>query len=142
MAVIVAILVPPGPGEVAVASPFEPEVLLTVETRGSDEFQVAKAVNVCTALSARVPVAANCRDVPGAMLSGFAGVTAIEETGDRVSDVDPLRPLYVAAMVVWPVAVVAVAKPFDPVKLLISATAVFEEVQVTDEVSVIWEPFE
>jgi len=137
--VIVAL---PVPGIVAEASPFEPEASLTVAIAVFDEFQVAHAVNICTVLSARVPVAANCRDVPGAMLGGLAGVTAIEETGDRVSDVDPLRPLYIAVMVVWPVAVVAVASPLDPAKLLMSATAMFEEIQVTDEVSVIWEPFE
>ena len=130
---IVALLVPI-PGNVAIARPLEPGASLTVATAVSDEVQDAHVVNVCNVLSARVPVAANCADVPGAMLGGLAGVAAIEETGDRVSDADPLTPLYVAVMVVWPAAVVAVANPFDPAALLISAIAVFEESQVTDVV--------
>lgn len=64
----------------AVASPFEPDKLLTVATPVSDEAHVANDVRFCTMLSARVPVAANCWVVPGAMHGGVAGVIAIELT--------------------------------------------------------------
>jgi hypothetical protein len=75
------------------------------------------------------------------MLDGFPGVIAREATGDTVSPVVPVIPLYVAVMVTMPVVVVAVANPFDPA-LLMSATAVFEDVQVTDEVMTNLLPFE
>jgi len=106
----------------------------------SDEVQVAQIVKVCTVLSARVPVAASCIAVPGAMLGGFAGVTARATTGDTVRTVVPLTPPYVAVMVVWPVAVVAVANPFDPAALPMPAIAVFEDVQVANVVRTCFAP--
>ena len=66
--------------ETAVASPFEPNESLTVATPVSDEVHVANDVKFCTVLSSRVPVAANCWVVPGAMHGGFVGVTVIELT--------------------------------------------------------------
>jgi len=141
VAVIVAVTVPPEPGNDAPASPLEPGASLTKATAVSDEVQVAHVVNDCNVLSARVPVATNCSAVPGAMLGGFAGVTAREATGDTVSAVVPSIPAYVAVMIVPPVAVEAVANPFDPT-LLISAIAVFEEVQVADAVRFCIAPLE
>jgi hypothetical protein len=140
--VIAALAVMPAPGTAAVASPFEPEASLTEAIAVSDEVQVAQVVRVCTVLSARVPAAANCTFVPGAMLGGLAGVTDIDATGERVRVVDPLRPLYVAVMVVCPVAVAAVANPFDPGVLLMSAIAVFEDIHVADVVRTRLPPFE
>jgi hypothetical protein len=121
---------------------LDPEASLTVTIAASDEVQAAQVVNVCTVLSASVPVAANCMVVPGAMLDGLAGVTAREATADAVSDVVTDNPLYAAVIVVTPVDVVADANPCDPEALLISATAVFEDVQAVDVVTTIWEPFE
>lgn len=65
---------------VAVASPFEPGVSLTVAIAGDDEVHVANDVKSCIALFTRVPVAANCWVVPGAMHGGVVGVTVIELT--------------------------------------------------------------
>ena len=71
---------PAVPGATAVASPFEPGASLTVAIPVSNEVQVANDVKFCTVLSARVPVAANCWVVPGAMHGGLVGVTVIELT--------------------------------------------------------------
>ncbi|HUI67458.1 MAG TPA: hypothetical protein VL087_04555 [Nitrospirota bacterium] len=65
---------------VAVASPCEPNKLLTVATAVSDEVHDANDVKFCTVLFTRVPVAANCWLVPGAMHGGLVGVTVIELT--------------------------------------------------------------
>lgn len=66
--------------ETAVANPFEPGVSLTLATDESDEAHVANDVRFCFVLSSRVPVAANCWVVTGAMHGGFDGVTVIELT--------------------------------------------------------------
>ena len=65
--------------ETAVANPFKPGVSPTV-TDGSDDVHVANGVRSCTVPSTRVPVAANCCVVPGALHGGFVGVTVIELT--------------------------------------------------------------
>ncbi len=64
------------PGATAVARPFESTFAIPV----SDEVHVANDVKFCTELSARVPVAANCWVVPGAIHGGFDGVTVMELT--------------------------------------------------------------
>jgi hypothetical protein len=66
--------------ETAVASPFETAVSLTTAIAGVNDVHVANDVKFCTVLSTRVPVAANCWVVPGAMHGGFVGVTVIELT--------------------------------------------------------------
>ena len=72
--------------------------------------------------------------VPLAML-GSAGVIAIEASvaGVIVSVVDPEMPPDAAVIVVVPAAADA-ARPFEPAALLMVATAVFEEAQVTEAV--------
>ncbi len=123
-AVIVAI-----PEETATASPFETEAIAA-----SDEVQIAHVVKFCEAPSAKVPVAMNCSDVPGAMLGGAGGATLIDATGDAVSMVDPDTPPKVAVIVAGPLFKVVVANPFEPCVLLIVAIPVSDESQVADVV--------
>ncbi|HUI67457.1 MAG TPA: hypothetical protein VL087_04550 [Nitrospirota bacterium] len=52
----------------AVASPCDPGVLLIVAIPAAAESQVTDVVTFRLLLSANVPVAVNCTDVPGAML--------------------------------------------------------------------------
>ena len=59
---------------VAVASPCEPNVLLMDAIPASDESQTTDVVRFRLLLFEKVPVAMNCRVVPGAMLE-LAGVT-------------------------------------------------------------------
>ncbi len=69
--------------------------------------------------------------VPRAML-GLAGVTAMDTSvaGVTVMVVEPVVPPEVAVIVVEPAAT-EVASPFEPAALLIVATAVADELQVT-----------
>ncbi len=120
---------------VAVASPFEPVVSLTVATAGDDEVHVANDVRSCPAPSSRVPWAANCWVVPGAMHGGLVGVTMIELTSDVVSVVVPVIPPETALMTVEPVMVIAVTSPCEPGVLLIVAIPGTDEFQVTDAVT-------
>jgi hypothetical protein len=57
-------------------------VLPTTATPVSAEIQVAHVVKFCLVLllSDNVPVAANCKVVPGAMLGGARGETSIDAT--------------------------------------------------------------
>jgi hypothetical protein len=100
---------------VAVASPFEPGVSLTVAIAGDDDVHVANDVKSCVGVGVltrvRVPVAANCWVVPGAMHGGLTGLTVIELTCDVVSVVVPVIPPETALMTVVPVTVMAVASP-------------------------------
>ncbi len=79
-------------------------------------------------------MAANCLVVPFAML-GLAGVTARETSvaAVTVSVVDPDMLPDAAVIVVKPAAT-GVATPLEPAELLIVATPVLEELQVTDGV--------
>ncbi len=79
-------------------------------------------------------MAVNCCFVPRAML-GLMGVTAMDNSmaGVTVSVVVPWIVPDVAVIVVDPVAT-EVANPLDPPALLIAATPVSEELQVTDAV--------
>lgn len=76
----------------------------------------------------------NCCEVPTA-IEGSGGVTAIETSADgpTVSDAEPLTGPEVAVMVVVPVATV-VASPWLPETLLMVATVVVEDDQVTNVV--------
>ena len=66
----------------------------------------------------------------------FAGITAIDTrvAGATVKLVDPTIVPSVAVIVTAPCAV-AVARPFEPDALLIEATVMSEEFQVTDAVT-------
>lgn len=82
-----------------------------------------------------MPVALNCFVRPFAIL-GFVGVTEIDTrvAAVTVRVAEPLIPLAasVAVMVTDPAAM-DVARPFEPPALLIVATAVLKEFQVTAE---------
>src|SRR6266704_2530973 len=97
-----------------------------------EELQVTWGVRSCVVLSLKVPVAVNCCVVPFAML-GFVGVTAIEVrvAAVTVSVVFPKTSPKVAVIVMGPPAATDVARPCDPPALLIVATAVLDELQVT-----------
>jgi len=78
-----------------------------------------------------VPVAVYCWVLPRGM-EAAAGVTAIDTNdGLTVRVVDPEIDPEVALIVVVPLAT-AVARPIDPATLLMVATVVFVELQVTD----------
>ena len=80
-------------------------------------------------------MAENCSVVPEA-IEGLAGVTEIEtraRTGVTVRVVEPEMFPEVAVIAVVPAAT-EVAIPFDPAALLIVATELVEELQVTDAV--------
>lgn len=70
------------PALTALVRPFEPDVSLTVATPGFDDVQVAHVVRFCCVplLSDNVPMAMNCKVVPGAMLGGAGGATFIDAT--------------------------------------------------------------
>jgi len=120
------------PTATELASPWDPPALLIVATPVADELQVTWVVRSCVVLSLKVPVAVNCRVVPFAML-GFVGVTAIEVrvAAVTVSVVFPETSPKVAVIVMGPPAATDVANPCDPAALLIVATAVLDELQVT-----------
>jgi hypothetical protein len=119
------------PAATDVARPFEPAALLTVATPVLDELQVTAAVRFCVVLSENVPVAVNCCFVPLPML-GLVGVTARETrvAGFTVSVVDPEMLPDIAVIVVEPAAT-DVARPMEPVVLLIDAVLVSDELQRT-----------
>jgi hypothetical protein len=109
----------------AVASPDEP----TVATAVSNDDQIANDVRFCIALFARVPEAANCWVVPGAILS-VDGDTAITVTEEVVSVVDPVMVPDTAVMTAEPVVVAAV---ITSPRLLTVAIPVSDELQVADD---------
>lgn len=110
-----------------VASP----VVLMVATVVCEELQVTEVVRSCVLPSVKVPVAVNCCLVPSAM-EGLAGVTVSDTRAADVtlSDVDRLTEPEVAVIVVVP-TLALVARPWLPAVLLMTATAVFAELQVT-----------
>jgi len=126
------------PAATEVASPFEPAALLIVATPVLDELQVTDLVRFWLVLSEYVPVAVNCWLAPLAIF-GFAGVTEIEMrvVGLIVREAVP-RMLPEAAMIVAVPASTDVASPCEPAALLIVATPVLEELQVTELVR-FWE---
>jgi hypothetical protein len=125
------------PTAAAVAFPLVPDVLLIVATAVFDELQVTDVVRTCVVLFEYVPVAVNCCVVPLAML-GLDGVTAIDTrvtiSGYTVSVVYTVLPSNDAVMVQLPPAT-AVAIPLLTPALLIVATAVFDELQVAEDVT-------
>ena len=130
------------PAPTAVASPFEPAALLIVATPVLEELQVAKAVRSCVVLFENVPVALNCCVDPF-VRAEVRGVTAIEVNvaGSTVNVVDADMLPDVAVIVVEPAAT-GVISPFEPAALLIVATEVDDELQVTVVVRFCFEPSE
>jgi hypothetical protein len=122
---VAEIVVEPG-AVIAVASP-EP---LTVAMLESEEVQVAQDVRFCTALFSSVPWAENGKDIVGAMLCGFEGVTESVVTSDVVSTVEPVMLLYTAVMIADPVIDPAVASP----RALINAIVASDELHVANVV--------
>jgi hypothetical protein len=125
------------PALVALVKPLDAAILFTTSaTPVSDEVQVANFVRFCEVLllSESVPKAVNCKLVVGAILGGAGGLTLIDATCAFVSVAVPVMPLKTAAMTVVPVVAVAVTSPLEPAILLMSAIAVFDELQATDVV--------
>jgi hypothetical protein len=91
----------------AVASPDAP----MVATASIDDDQAAHLVKSCTAPFARVPRAANCCVVPGAILGGGDGVTFMSATEETARVADPVMPPKAAVITVKPVVAAAVASP-------------------------------
>ncbi len=83
-----------------------------VATAAIDDDQTAHLVKSCIAPFSRVPRAANCCVVPGAMLGGGDGVTLKSEIEETVSVADPVIPPEAAVMTVEPVVEAAVASPW------------------------------
>jgi hypothetical protein len=120
------------PGATDAAKPLDPAALLIVAAAVLEELQAAAAVRFCVVLSEYVPVAVNCRVVPLAM-PGLVGVTARDTSvaGVTVRVVEAVMLPDAAVIVVEPAAV-DVATPLNPAVLLTLATAVADELQVTD----------
>ena len=100
-------------------------------TAAVDEFQVTAVVKFCVVLSEKVPVAVNCWVVPIAIL-GLPGLIAMETSVAEVTVnvVDPEMLPDVAVIVVEPAAT-DVVKPLELAALLMAATPVADEFQVT-----------
>jgi hypothetical protein len=120
------------PAAIEAAFPFDPAVLLMVAIDSVEEVQITDVVRSCVLLSEKVPMAVNCCVVPRAM-EGLAGWTVIDASTMTVKTVEPEIPLDLAEIVVVP-APTAVTIPFDLTPLLMVATDLPEEVQITDVV--------
>ena len=120
--------------ELPAATPVAKPPAVIVATPVADEFHVAVLVRFCVLPSLYFPVAVNCSVVPAA-IEGFVGVTLIETraVGVTVRVVEPVMEFKVAAIVVMP-GPTLLAKPWLPLALLIVATVVADELQVTDAV--------
>jgi hypothetical protein len=118
------------------ASPVAKPVELMLATFEDEELQVTVLVMFRWLPSLKFPVAVNCRAVVAAMV-GFVGVTVIDvrEPGVTVSRVDAVTEPAPAMMVVWPAAT-QFATPLAE----IVATAVEEELQLTEDVTFCWLP--
>src|SRR4051794_4672778 len=104
-----------------------------VATLGFNELHATTLDRLTVLPSLYVPVAANCWVSPAAT-AGLEGATAIETSvggGFTVSTADPLTAPALAVTIVEP-AEPDTANPTLPGSLLISATAPFEELQLTD----------
>jgi len=113
-------------GDVAI-----PVLLMVIDV--VDVLQVTCVVKSCAILSEYVPVAVNCCVVSArARILGLLGVTVMDCSVAEVTVtvVEPEVLPKVAVMVAVPVDP-AVASPFDPFVLLMSATDVADELQVT-----------
>src|SRR5439155_1501212 len=120
-----------------VAKPCEPPALLIVATAVLDELQVTWVVRSCVVLSLKVPVAVNCWVNPSGR-PGLVGVTAIETrvalvtvSVAQVFVVVQLALPSVAVIVMGPPAATDVARPSEPLALLIVAEPVLDDLQVT-----------
>ena len=116
-----------------------------VATNACEEDHVTDVVKFCVLKSEKVPVAENgtTKVVPRGTLTD-AGVTLMDTSSAGVTVSEALfevTPERLAVMVVVPSAW-DLASPFEPVTLLIIATAVSEEFQVTDDVMLSWVPSE
>jgi hypothetical protein len=108
--------------------------LLIEATEPGEELQVTAEVISCVLLSEKVPVAVNWLVSPFAMFA-LVVVTAIDASvaAVTVSDFVPETVPTVALTVAEPAAT-EVARPLEPVALLIMATEPGEELQVTADV--------
>jgi hypothetical protein len=125
----------------AIASPCELGALLIVAIVVSEDTQLTDVVKFCVLPSVKVPVAENCLTVPMKLLAEM-GVTAIDTNSAGVIinvAVFEAIPEKLAVIVVVPSAT-DVANPFEPDVLLMVATPIFDEPQVTDDVMscVVW----
>jgi len=124
------------PAATPVARPLVGEALLTVATDAGDDVQLTELVRFCVLLSENTPMALNCVAVSAATVA-VAGVTCswlrVEEstTNAAVPLTEPCCAVMVAVPADWPVT--------WP-KLLILATLVAEELQVTESVTLAVEP--
>jgi hypothetical protein len=119
------------PTAAELARPLDPNALLIVATDIVEDAQATDPVRFWVELSVYTPVAVNCCVRPLATL-GVGGVTSIETSvaGDTVNVVLPETVPRLAAIVVLP-TVVELARPLDPAALLIVATDVVADDQVT-----------
>jgi hypothetical protein len=133
----VAVIVIGPPAAFEVASPSEPTALLMVATTVFDELQITVDVRFCVVRSEYVPVAINCGFIPRATLV-LTGVTPMDTSVAAVTVSVAVAAFAVAGsvavIVIGPPTAFEVATPFEPAVLLMVATAVFEDVQVTDDV--------
>jgi len=124
------------PGATPVAKPLVGDALLTVAIDAGDEVQLTELVRFCVLLSANVPMALNWVAVCSATLA-IAGVTVTElrlddsTTNAAVPLTEPCCAVMIAVPADWPVT--------WP-KLLMLATLVAEELQVTTSVTLAVEP--
>jgi hypothetical protein len=129
----VAVIVIP---EAAIVDVARPAVLSKV-TEASDELQVTVLVTSAVVLSEYVPIAVNCFVVLQGTME-LAGVTAMDTSVASVAVSVAVPCVFVAVsvalMVVEPAFFTAVASPFEPPALLIVATDVSDEFQVTEVV--------
>ena len=107
-------------------------MVVTVATLVADEVQTERFETSCVVPSEKFPVAVNCCWVPTSIV-GPDGDTVIELSDAllTVKDALPETPPDVAVIVVFPAAT-ALATPFVPAVLLMVATAVDEELQLTE----------
>lgn len=124
------------PAATPVARPLVGDALLTVATDAGDDVQLTELVRFCVLPSENTPMALNCVAVSAATVA-VAGVTcrrlrAEESTTNAAMPLtEPCCALMVAVPADWPVT--------WP-KLLILATLVAEELQVTASVTLAVEP--
>ena len=133
---VAVMVVAPDPLAVAVASPFEPEVLETVAVEVTDDDHVADVVRSAVLRLEYVPVATNCWVWPWA-IDAVAGDTAMltSTAGVTVSTAVPEMDPEVAVMVVAPDPLaVAVASPCEPEVLETVAVEVTDDDHVADAV--------
>lgn len=126
------IMVSPVPTEKA--SPSKPGAMLKLATDVFEELQVTDVVKSCVLPSVKCPVAVKGWVKPTIILAETGETVIVPSTACvTVSVVEPETPPKSAPIVVVPTPT-DVASPLDPDVLLIVATPVFEELQVTEEV--------